>query len=464
VAVLAGQAMASLDTSIVNVGAPAIERGLHLSAGALQLAIYAYLLTYASGLIIAARVGARRGFGTVFTAGVAVFTLSSLACGLAADPAMLVGARAVQGIGAAMLVAQVLSLLQAALSGERRRRALSLYGMVLAGGVAAGQVVGGVLITANVLGYGWRPIFLVNVPVGLLLLLFAGGRLPAGPGTAEQRLDVVGAFGLVAAMFAVLIPLSFGADAGWPMWSWPTLAVGAGLIFWFVAHEARTARRGRAPLIDPSMLRRAGVRIPLGGVFAQMACYGALLFTIALFLQGKLHETPLHSGLTFAAYAAGFATASLTWTRLPDSLQDRVPLAGFAVLSGVMAALAFVTRDGWPWYATALLFPAGAGHGAGFGSLVRRATAALGEEHASSFSGVLATVNQLAVAGGIAVGGTLYAASRGVPGSLGRIGVVLVVLAGLQALVGAFIEATYPRTSVAGSVYASPSADSISDM
>lgn len=175
-AVLVGQAMASLDAAIVNVAGPAIQHDLHLSGAELQLAIYSYLLVYAVALVTGARLGGRYGFGRLFGYGTAVFTVSSLACGLAVNPVMLVAARTAQGLGAALLVPQVLSLLQVTFDGERRRRAMSLYGLVLAVGVAAGQVLGGILVSANVLGTGWRPVFLVNVPAGLTVLAFTAGR------------------------------------------------------------------------------------------------------------------------------------------------------------------------------------------------------------------------------------------------------------------------------------------------
>jgi MFS family permease len=408
VAVLAGQAMASLDASIVNVAAPTIQYDLHISGAVLQLAVYAYLLPFAAGLITTARLGARHGFGVVFTIGVVIFTTSSLVCGVAVGPAMLVGARAVQGLGAALMVPQVLSLLQISLEGERRRRALSLYGMVLAAGVAAGQVLGGLLVGANLLGAGWRPIFLVNLPIGIAVLVFAGGRLPSGARARSGRLNITGAVALAAATLALLVPLSFGAAAGWPLWCWPVFATGAGLLVWFARHGRRLAQSGRTPLIDPSLLGRGGVRAPLTGIFALMACYGGLLFTTALYLQRVVRESPLHSGLTFAAYAAGFAIASLTWTKLPTALHSRVPTLGFGLISAATAGIALATRGGWPLYATALLAVAGAGHGAGFGALVRRAAADVAPEHAASLSGVLATVNQIPVAVGVAAFGTLY--------------------------------------------------------
>jgi MFS family permease len=426
---LTGQAMASLDSAIVNVAGPAMQRDLHLSGPALQLAIYSYLLVYAVALVTGARLGSRCGYGRLFSYGVAIFTASSLACGLAVTPVMLVAARTAQGAGAALLVPQVLSLLQLTFHGERRRRAISAYGLVLAVGVAVGQVLGGILVTADLFGTGWRPIFLVNVPAGLAVLAVAVGRLPQGPQAAGSRLDLAGAGSLAAGILALIIPLTFGADAGWPPWSWPVLMAGAAALAVFAAHERRLARTGREPLIDPALLIRPGVRAGLAGIFTLHASYGGLLFTTALYLQHFLHQSPLRSGLIFAAYAAGFATASLTWTRLPAAWQPRLPQAAFAAFTAAALLLAWLTgTSGWPWQATPMLLIAGAAHGTGFGALAHRTAAGVTTEHTAAFSGVLATVNQLAIVTGIAVAGTLYlSAARATP--LAPMSVVLLTLA-----------------------------------
>jgi MFS family permease len=438
--------MASLDTAIVNVAAPQIQHDLHMSIGALQLAVYAYLLTYAAGLITAARLGARRGYGSVFTAGVALFTASSMACGFAPDPAVLVAARTAQGLGAALMVAQVLSLLQTALEGERRRRALNLYGLVLAGGVAAGQVLGGALAGANLLGTGWRPIFLVNVPIGVgVLLLAAGGRLPAGTPARTARLDLSGALALACATLALLIPLSLGAAAAWPDWIWPSFTAGAVLLAWFARHVRRLTRRGGDPLIDPALLANTRVRTPLAGIFVLMGCYGGLLFTTTLFLQGALHESPLRSGVTFAAYALGFASASMTWTKLPATFHPHIPAVSFTLLASCTGLLASSTRAAWPWYATVLLAGAGIAHGAGFSALVRRASAAASARHTASFSGVLATVIQLAIAAGIAIAGTLYLVLPRHLGHGSALSPVLLTLAGAEALAGLILSPALAR-------------------
>lgn len=443
--VLAGQAMASLDTAIVNVAGPAIQRDLALSDAWLQVAVYAYLLVYAAGLILGARLGRRHGFGRVYLWGVAVFTAASLVCGLAVDPAMLVISRAAQGLGAALLVPQVLSLLQTAFDGERRRRALALYGMVLAVGVAVGQVLGGLLVSADLAGTSWRPIFLVNVPVGIAVLTSAARRrLPSTP-TARQGLDLAGAGLLAVAVAALVVAVTFGGDAGWPWWCWPLLVVFAASLALLVRRERLLARRGAEPLVHPELLAGRDVKAGLVGVLALMGCYGGLLFTAALYLQQALHRSPLVSGLTFAAYAVGFATASLTWTRLPAAWHACVPVCGFAAVAAATAVLAWATSGGsWPPVATGLLVVAGAGHGSGFGALVQRTAAAVPAGQAATFSGVLSTVIQLAIATGIAAAATLYhhAPSRG---TVPAFTITAFALSGIQVLIGGAVVVALRR-------------------
>jgi hypothetical protein len=235
---------------------------------------------------------------------------------------------------------------------------------------------------------------------------------------------------LAAAILASVIPLTFGADAGWPGWSWPVLAAGLAALALFARHERRLSRTGRDPLVDPDLLSRPGVRSGLAGIFALHASYGGLLFTTAIYLQHALRESPLASGLTFAGYAAGFAAASVTWTRLPAGWQPRLPLAAFAAFATTCGLLSWLTSaGGWPWQATALLVIAGAAHGTGFDVLAHRTAAGVPAARAASFSGVLATVNQLAIVTGVAVAGTIYLVAA--------MPVVLLALAAAQAVAGA---------------------------
>lgn len=194
------------------------------------------------------------------------------------------------------------------------------------------------------------------------------------------------------------------------------------------------------------MVRRE-VKAGLAGVLALMGCYGGLLFTAALYLQQALHRSPLASGLTFAAYAAGFATASLTWTRLPVRWHASVPACGFATVAAGTAGLAWATSGGtWPAAATGMLLVAGAGHGGGFGALVQRTAAAVPAGHAATFSGVLSTVIQLAVATGIAAAATLY--QHGSPWRhLPAFTITALALSGTQAVIGAIAALALRRGS-----------------
>src|SRR6266851_6173464 len=190
--VLIGQFMAVLDASIVNVAAPSIHAGLHASGAALQLIVAGYTISYAVLLVTGARLGDILGHRRVFQAGLVLFTLASLGCGLAPTGGALIGLRFVQGVGAAVMIPQVLSIIQRTFSGPARARAMSRYSAVLAGATVVGQVAGGLLVTANIFGSTWRPVFLVNVPIGAALLAFGARSLPSGRGEPGRSLDLPG--------------------------------------------------------------------------------------------------------------------------------------------------------------------------------------------------------------------------------------------------------------------------------
>jgi MFS family permease len=220
---------------------------------------------------------------------------------------------------------------------------------------------------------------------------------------------VAGAGLLAVAVLALVTPLTFGAGTGWPPWCWPVLTLGGAALLAFRSHETRLAASGD-PLVHPALLAPAEVRTGLTGIFVLMAAFGGLLFTIAVHLQHTLGHSALRSGLTFAGFSAGFATASLTWPRLPARWHPPLPAAATLTVAAATAALALTTRHGWPWPATVLLAAAGAGSGAGFGAMVQRAAAAVPPAHAGSFGGVLSMTNQLAIITGIAAAGSLYLA------------------------------------------------------
>jgi predicted MFS family arabinose efflux permease len=402
---LAGQAMASMDGSIVTVALPAIRDGLGASDAALQLIVSGYILTMGVLIVTCARIGDLVGHRRAFLAGLAGFTCASLLCGLAPTPAALVGARIVQAGGAALMIPQVFSLIQLGYTGEARERAIGVYSMVLALGVALGQLAGGLIVGADLFGLGWRPAFLVNVPVGAALLIAGPRRLPPAAGGRAERLDLRGVAILTLAMTAVVTPLIFGREYGWHPWTWAVLAAGPAGLVWFV----RVERRVPSPVLDLDSVRARGVRPGLLACFLVMGCYTAFLFALTLHLQGGLGFSPVRAGLAFVPYAVGFGALSLTWARLPRRWQAALPVAGPLCFAAGALALARLAADGWPGPGSVpLLLLAGAGHAAGYSPLIARLSALVGPAHASAPSAFNSTGTMLAAVTGVAALGGLF--------------------------------------------------------
>ncbi|MFD3618197.1 MFS transporter [Streptomyces sp. NPDC058676] len=412
--VLAAQFMALLDVFIVNVAAPTIATDLHASGGDLQLVIAGYAITYSVLLITGARLGDRFGHGRVHLAGLALFTVASLACGLAQGSAELIVFRLVQGAGSAVMIPQVLSLIQRTFTGEARMKALGAYSAVLAVGAAAGQVVGGVLVSADLFGTGWRPVFLVNVPVGLVLLALGSRVLLPGDGAAApgraRGLDLPGLVLLGAAVSLFTVPLVLGQEEDWPLWSWLSLATSAivfGLFWWY---ESRLARRAGAPLIAPRVLRHPGMGLAVFRILAVMAVNGGFLFALTLHVQGGLGYSALRAGLTFAPTAVVFGLVGLTWRNWPAAWQRALTPAGFVITALAVAGVGLVLKGGDEGGAPLYVAYAGVGVGLAlaFSPTLTRALATVPAENAADASGLLATVTQLGQLTGVAVFGTLF--------------------------------------------------------
>jgi MFS family permease len=408
--VLVGQFMAILDVSIVNVAAPTIRVDLHTSGAALQMVIAGYTVAYAMLLITGARLGGIVGARRAFLGGLSLFTVASLACGLAPASGWLIAFRLVQGTGAALMVPQVLSIIQQQFDGDARARALSAYAAVIAGGIVAGQIAGGALVDLDLFGTGWRPVFLVNVPIGVALLALGGRRLPADAGRRDRRLDLAGLVTLSGAVVALVVPLVLGHELGWPTWGWVLLAGSALLFAGFVGVERRIARRGGSPLIHPRVVRAPTMATTSLAILLAMGTYGGFLFAMALHLQAGLGDDPLRAGVTFVPAALGFATGSLTWQRLPARWQRVQVPVGFAVAAVAYAAIGLALADGD--HGGPLLPVALAANGLGFGyaysPMLSQALRHVAPAHAPDASGVLVTVVQLGQVLGVATFGTLF--------------------------------------------------------
>jgi MFS family permease len=408
--VLTAQFMALLDTSIVNVGIPTIQASLRASGASLQLIVAGYTIAYAVLLVTGARLGDILGHRRVFLTGLAIFTLSSLICGLAPTAGWLIALRFVQGVGAATMIPQVLSLIQRTYQGAARTRAMSIYSAVLAGGAVVGQVVGGLLISADLFGSSWRPIFLVNVPIGLVLLAAGARLLPAGRADRARGLDPAGLATLSPAVLALVVPLVLGQSEHWPAWGWACLGASALLVACFALAERRAAAAGRSPIVPGRVIRLPGVGTAIAALFVAMTVFGGYLFAFALHLQGGLGESALRAGLTFAPAAGTFAVVSLNWRRLPGHVHEGLIIAGFAACAASLVALAALMRGGSDGgvatYLLACLF--GAGMAGAYSPLMARTLLRVPVADAADATGVIVTVVQLALVVGVAAFGTLY--------------------------------------------------------
>jgi MFS family permease len=429
--VLIGQFMAVLDASIVNVAAPSIHASLHASGASLQLVVAGYTITYAVLLVTGARLGDIVGHRRVFLAGLVAFTLASLGCGLAASAGLLIALRFAQGAGAALMIPQVLSLIQRTHTGPARARAMSRYAAVLAGGAVVGQIAGGLLISANLFDAGWRPVFLVNVPIGVVLLAAGIRALPHGRGEPGRTLDLPGLALLTPAVLAFVLPLVLGQPEHWPAWGWILMAASLPLALAFAWIERQAAAGGatpatlgtpatpgtlatpahpRTPLIPGQVLRIPGVPVAIAALFTVMTIFSGFFFTLALHLQDGLGYSPLRAGLTFAPTAATFALVSLNWRRLPPRTHGALIVAGFVAFGTAMAALAGLLHAGGTAGAGLYLVGglAGAGMAAAFSPLMTRVLLRVPVGLAADATGVVVTVNQLGLLVGVATFGTLY--------------------------------------------------------
>ncbi|MFF5210321.1 MFS transporter [Streptosporangium sp. NPDC000396] len=222
--VMAGTFMATLDSFIVVVAGPAIQTDLGASGGELQWILAGYQLTYAVFLITGGRLGDLHGRKRVFILGMALFTASSIACALSGTAISLIAARLVQGLGAALMVPQVFAVITLLVPDKGRHRAFGVLGVAMGLASIGGQLIGGLLVGADLFGSGWRPVFWINVPIGLATILLTTRFIPESRAASAREIDVAGVVALTVALFLLVFPLIQGHEAGWPWWTWAGLA------------------------------------------------------------------------------------------------------------------------------------------------------------------------------------------------------------------------------------------------
>ncbi|EST24159.1 MFS transporter [Streptomyces roseochromogenus] len=410
--VLLAAALPLVDFFIVNVALPAIGADLRAGEAMLELVVAGYGVAYAVLLVLGGRLGDLFGRRRLFLGGMAAFGLTSLACGLAPDAWSLVAARVAQGASAAAMLPQVLATIQATTRGARRAKAMSLYGATAGLSMVAGQILGGVLVAADVAGTGWRSVFLVNVPVVVVGLILAVRVMPETRSQHPEPVDGLGTVLLAGSLLTLLAPLTEGRAAGWPLWTWLSLAAfpfAAGA-FWAV--ERRADRSGRTPLVPPSLLALASLRRGLALMVPFSIGFSGFMFVIALALQQGAGLGPVPAGLALAPMAVAFLFVSLAGPRLIARFGTRVVTAGSAVQGVGILLIGLAAWRDWPHLDVGSLLPgaavAGAGQALQLPNVLRLVMSEVPPARAGVGSGVMVTTQQSSLALGVATLGTLF--------------------------------------------------------
>jgi MFS family permease len=446
--VLGAAFMLLADTSIVNVAVPTIQRDLGASVPDVQLMVAGYQVAYAVMLITGGRLGDLCGRRPMFIIGAASFTLASLGSGLAQNPGELIACRVWQGLSAALLYPQVIATLRIVISAERQARAFALLGAVISSATIAGPIIAGLLITVNVAGATWRPIFLINIPVGIVLVLLAPRLVPGHKG-ARSRLDYGGTVTVVLLLTALMVPLTIGRDHGWPLWGWLFLMSTPVLLAFFLWLEATLERRGSSPLLRPGLWADAVFRL---GLALYLVFYSGVIpffLYFSITLQYGLGYSALATAGATVPYAAGSMITSLSSARIVSRFTPlRTILVGCVIcVIGNAIMIAVIGADNSGRYlgqimAPAMLF-AGLGIGLVMGPLLNFVLAGVRHEDSGAVAGLLSTSQQIGASLGVAMIGLAF--FRGFSGNLLSLrysGLRTNMMLGLAVVVAAFVFAS----------------------
>jgi MFS family permease len=412
----------AFDFNVVNVALPSLHAHLRAGPVALELIVGGYAFAYAAGLVTGGRLGDLFGYRRLFVHGMAAFIVASLLCGLSVTPAELVAARIAQGLAAAAMVPQVLALITAVFSPSERPAALAWFGVTGAVSGVAGQVLGGLMLDANLFGLGWRALFFVNLPVGAAVIILARRLLPRSrSGRRRIQLDVLGVLGVSGALAAALIPLTLGDSVGWPPWTFVLLAASLPLTALALGYERRLAARGGSPLMDLSLFGSAAFRAGLGIAVAFMAFFTSSMFVVSLLLQDGLGLTPLRAGLIFGPFSLAAIISALAGRRLVSRWGGPGVIRAGCLVSAVgVAGLGTAldgTRPGAETWLLAILIIAlgvvGAGNSMILTAYLGAALSAVRPAQAGAASGTLNTIQQFAGSAGLAAIGAMFFALLG---------------------------------------------------
>ncbi|WP_163513591.1 MFS transporter [Fodinicola acaciae] len=400
--------MDQVDTTVTGTAGPVIRADLGGDLSVLPWLSAGYTLPFAVLLVVGGRLGDIHGRRRMFLVGMAGFTLASLACALAPSAGLLIGARAVQGAFGALLIPQGFGIVRTVFAARQLGLAMSMFAPSLAAASVCGPVLAGALIGADLAGLGWRMVFLVNVPPGLLAMVGALAFLPRTQVRTVARLDVAGVSVLAVASTLLVWPLVQGREWGWPWWCLVMIAAGLAGFGVFAAHQRKTRC---LPVVEPTLLTNRVFVAGLVVAVAFFAVVGGFLFAAGMFLQLGLGLSPLRAALTTAPLPLGIV-AAVTASRWIRATRRKLLHAGMTVVAIGAAGFAGTVVPLGPhlplWALAPSLVTVGFGMGLVFGPLYAVILAGVGEHELGSASGTLSAIQQFGGALGISVLATVY--------------------------------------------------------
>ncbi|GGF68522.1 MFS transporter [Paracoccus acridae] len=412
VLLLLGNFMNLIDVSIVNVALPSIRDNLNATAAQIEWVSAAYVLAFAAGLLPFGRFGDKFGRKRLFLWGVALFTLASALCGFALSMPMLIWSRALQGIGGAMMVPQVMAIMHVMFPPEQKARAFALAGVVASLGAVTGPLLGGALIIGDIWGLDWRPIFLVNLPVGIFVIAAGLRWIPALSSDSRMRIDWIGIAIFSLAVIMVVLPVIEGALLGWPWWCVAMLAAAVPLGALFVWRQVRLARRGRGQLLPVALMRNGGYLSGVAMVMLHFSAIPGMFLVLAIYLQTGFGLDPLHSGMATAPFPLGIMLGSYVTGRFGTRAMSRRMAVGVAIMLAGMAYLRHLTgHPPQPFGVMSLAAPlaiCGLGMGLTISPLFQTVLQSVPGRDAGAGSGAMQAFQQVGAAIGIAVVSSLF--------------------------------------------------------
>ena len=413
IVVLVAGFMVLLDVSIVNVALPSIARGLGADDSDLQWVVSGYALAFGLVLVAGGRIGDARGRRPTLMIGLAIFTLASAACGLARNPVMLIIARLVQGVGGGLVTPQNAGLIQNLFRGAERGRAFGLFGAVVGVSTAIGPLLGGLLIQFGGAQEGWRWIFFVNLPVGIVAMILAVRTVPHRRRQKGERTDYDPVGAVVLGLATLLVLLPFVESRTWSGGLKWTLLVPAALLgVLFVRWERRYRRRGREPMVDLALFGRRSYTFGAAVALAYFVGFTGVFFIYALFLQDGMGYTALQSGLASTPFALGSAVGAWLGGRVITRIGSRLVAAGLVlVIVGLLAswvAIGLVDSPAVGWAVAGPFLVAGLGSGLVIAPNQTLALSEVPPRQGGAAGGVLQTGQRIGSAAGIAAVGSLY--------------------------------------------------------